>query len=140
MARRPRSSLPQHGVYHLTTRGVDRCAIVRDDLDRERWMLLRADAAARFELVTHAFCLMTNHYHAILEGSLRRVSLFAHRLNGLYAQPFNRRHARTGHLYEERPGIRLIADDDHLERACDYVRANPVRAGLCVTAADWPWS
>jgi REP element-mobilizing transposase RayT len=127
-------------VYHLTTRGVDRLPIVLDDEDREYWMALRAEAAARFEIVTYAFCLMGNHWHAIVGGSLRRVSRFAHRLNGLYAQGFNTRRARSGHLFGQRPDIRVIADDEYLDAACAYVRANPVRAGLCASPRDWPWA
>jgi REP element-mobilizing transposase RayT len=113
---------------------------VLDDEDREAWMLLRAEAAARFELVTYAYCLMTNHYHVVVEAGLRRISLFAHRLNGLYAQGFNTRRSRTGHLFGQRPDIRVVADDEYLSDACAYVRANPVRAGLFGTPADWRWA
>src|SRR3954447_19054536 len=139
MPRRPRNALPSYGVYHVTTRGVDRRAIVLDDVDRRRWMTLRADAADPFELITYAFCLMSNHYHLVVEATLRQVSLAAHRLNGLYAQTFNRRHDRTGHLYEQRPAVRTIGDDAYLRDPCDAVRAPPVRAALCGTAAEWRW-
>lgn len=140
MPRRPRSALPAYGVFHLSIRGVDRCPIVADDFDRRRWMSLREEAAARFELITYVYCLMTNHYHWIVEASLQQVSLAAHRLDGLYAQGFNRRHARTGHLFAQWPDIRTIEDGDYFEDACDYVRANPVRSGLCTRSADWRWS
>ena len=103
-------------------------------------MTLRAEAASRFDLITYAFCLMGNHYHLVVESALSHVSLAVHRLNGLYAQAFNRRHTRTGHLYEQRPAVRAVDDDAYLERACEYVRANPVRAGLCLDPADWRWS
>jgi putative transposase len=140
MPRRPRSSLPSYGVFHVSIRGVDRRPIVVDEFDRRRWVSLREEAAVRFELITYVYCLMTNHYHWIVEASLKQVSLAAHRLNGIYAQGFNRRHGRTGHLYEQRPDLRRVEADDYLEDACDYVRANPVRAGLCVRPGDWPWS
>ncbi len=140
MTRRPRLWLPSYGTYHMTTRGVDRMPIVEDDFDRRRWVSLRRDAFGRFEIATYAWCLMTNHYHAIVEGSLTDISRALQRLNGVYAQRFNARHVRTGHLYEQRPDIRLVADDEHFENGCDYVRANPVRAGLCMRAGDWPWA
>lgn len=140
MPRRPRSSLPSYGVFHVSIRGVDQRAIVLDDFDRLRWTSLRDDAAARFELITYVYCLMTNHYHWVVEASLKQVSLAAHRLNGIYAQGFNRRHARTGHLYSQRPDVRTVEDDDYFDDACDYVLANPVRAGLCPRPADWRWS
>jgi putative transposase len=141
MPRRSRSSsLPDYGVFHVSTRGVDRAPIVLDDFDRTRWLGLRRDAEERFELITYVFCLMTNHYHLIVEAGIRQVSLALHRLNGIYAQGFNLRHGRSGHLYQSRPDIRSIADDDYFEGACDYVRPTPVRAGLCARPGDWPWS
>ena len=63
-----------------------------------------------------------------------------HRLNGLYAQRFNRRHDRTGHLFQGRFGLRAIDDETLLLDTCEYVLQNPVRAGLCEAAEAWPWS
>jgi putative transposase len=63
-----------------------------------------------------------------------------HRLNGLYAQGFNNRYERSGHLFQNRFGARLIDDDRKLENVCAYVLDNPVRAGLTATAEGWPWS
>jgi REP element-mobilizing transposase RayT len=140
VARRPRLWLPQHGVYHVTLRGVDRRDIVRDDFDRRRWVRLRRQSFARFDIGTHVWCLMTNHYHLLVEGKLTDISRALHRLNGMYAQRFNTRHDRSGSLYEQRPRIGPIGEDEHLEAAQAYVRANPVRAGLCTTPADWEWS
>jgi hypothetical protein len=61
-------------------------------------------------------------------------------LNGVYAQSFNRRYGRRGHLFGDRFWSGLIEDDEELHDTCLYVLANPVRAGLCATAAQWPWS
>jgi hypothetical protein len=63
-----------------------------------------------------------------------------HRLNGVNAQRFNRRHGRRGHLLDARCSTWMIRSDRHLEAACHYVLANPVRAGLCAGPEDWPWS
>jgi putative transposase len=140
MTRLPRSALPAYGVFHVTVRGVDRGPIVLDDRDRERWLALRRDSAARFGLVTHAYCLMTNHYHLVVESAMHQISLALHRLNGGYAVGFNRRHLRSGHLYGQRPQLRTIESDEYLHAACAYVRANPVRAGLCSRPGDWRWA
>jgi REP element-mobilizing transposase RayT len=140
MARLPRSALPAHGIYHVTARGVDRCAIVRDDLDRTRFVALLRAVAAREGLVVHAYCLMNNHFHAIVESSLEQLSRALQRVNGVYAQRFNRRHARTGHLFQERFHSKLVRDEAHLADACAYTWDNPVRAGLCDAAAQWPWN
>jgi REP element-mobilizing transposase RayT len=83
---------------------------------------------------------MGNHYHFILETSVARLSPGMHRLNGLYAQEFNERYARDGHLFGDRFGAEAIQDERHLENACRYTILNPVRAGLCARPVDWPWS
>ena len=83
---------------------------------------------------------MPNHYHVIVETLLGQLSRGLHKLNGVYAQAFNERHARSGHLFGDRFAAFSICDEEHLRRACEYVLQNPVRADLCEQAADWPWS
>jgi putative transposase len=134
-----RQQLPD-GVFHVTSRGVDRAPIFRDDEDRRLFLRLLADTSQRNYWRCHVFCLMGTHYHLIVETTLARLSRGLHRLNGVYAQLFNRRHARTGHLFGDRFHAWVITDEDHLRAASHYVLQNPVRAGLCAKAADWPWS
>jgi putative transposase len=139
MARLPRSHLPD-GVYHATTRcGEDR-AIYLDDLDRRIFLRRLVVIALRWVWTIHAWCLMTTHYHLVLEAGRTALSQGMHELNGPYARRFNERHGRRGHLFEERFSAHLIETDEHLESACAYVLANPVRAGLCDSPDDWPWS
>ena len=83
---------------------------------------------------------MTNHYHLIVGTALWRLSDGMQRLNGIYAQAFNRRHNRSGHLFGERYGSWVVRDEQHLLAACHYVLHNPVRAGLCERADEWPWT
>lgn len=139
MARLLRSDLP-NGVYHVTARGVDRSAIFRDDLDRRLFLTLLAESAERFAWHCHAFCLMSTHYHLVLESLRTHLSAGLHRLHGLYAQRFNKRHERTGHLFGDRFHAWVLDDEDHFRETCRYVLLNPVRAGLCERASDWPWS
>ena len=83
---------------------------------------------------------MDTHYHVV--AGARRVELSdgMHRLNGLHAQRFNRRHSRTGHLFGDRFASWLIEDEEYLGNACRYVLENPVRAGLATDVGDWPWA
>ena len=83
---------------------------------------------------------MGTHYHVVVETPHALLPLGAHFLNGRYAAAFNARHARQGHLFADRFGARLIEDEEYLAEVCLYVVNNPVRAGLCPTAIDWPWS
>jgi REP-associated tyrosine transposase len=140
MARQPRSALPAFGVFHVTSRGVDRCSIFYDDADRERFVVLLKKIVAEYCWQCHAYCLMGNHFHLLIEIELWSVSAGMHKLNGVYAQKFNERHKRIGHLFQERFHARVIRDDEHLADACAYIWNNPVRAGLCAEAHVWPWS
>jgi REP element-mobilizing transposase RayT len=139
MPRQPRHLLGD-GTFHITARGVARTVIYRERDDFRAFLGLLTGAVERFTWKLHAFCLMPNHYHLVLEASRRMLSKGMHRLNGLYADGFNDRYERAGHLFQNRFGARKIEDDDYLADACCYVLENPVRAGLCATPAEWPWS
>lgn len=139
MARLPRYVFPD-GTYHVGTRGVDGTSIFRDDDDRRLFLRLFADVVTRNEWIVHTFCLMTNHYHLVIEAFRDDMSDGFHRLNGVYAQTFNRRYVRKGHLFGDRFWCNLIEDDEELTTVCRYVLANPVRAGLCPDPAAWRWS
>ena len=139
MARLPRSELPD-GAYHITSRGVDGAPIVADDLDRLFFVALVRGTVSAFEWACHAWCLMTNHFHLVVEAPRVRVSAGMKRINGLHAQRFNHRHARRGHLFQDRFASWVIDDDEYLHAVCEYVLANPVRAGLVGRVDEWPWA
>jgi len=139
MPRRPRSVQPD-GFFHVTTRGVAKCAIFGEDDDRRFFLRLLLRIARDCGWEFYALCLMTNHYHFVVETEREALSDGMHWLNGTYALAFNRKYKRWGHLFGDRFGSRIIESEDYLERVCDYVVQNPVRAGLCARAADWPWT
>ena len=139
MPRKPRCQLDD-GFFHVTARAVGGDALFRDDIDRLDFteQLIRNTRALLWRC--HAYCLMTTHYHLLLETSRDSLSQGMHRLNGLYAQRFNARHKRRGHVFESRFNAYVVETEDHLEAAAQYVLNNPVRAGLCERAYQWPWS
>ena len=139
MARQRRSFLPD-GIYHTGTRGVDRCTVYVDDDDRRAFLSLLASVVDDYAWHVHTLCLMTNHYHLVVETEQWLLSLGMQRLNGRHAENVNHRTKRSGHLWGDRFWVRLIRDDDHLREVCEYVIHNPVRAGLVAHARDWPWS
>ena len=140
MARLPRSTFPAFGIWHVTTRGVARQRVYRDGDDGRGFLEELEQAMLRFQLHGHAYCLMPNHYHLVVESPRETLSRALHRVNGVYAEEFNVKYGRSGHLWGDRFALWQIRDDEHLHAACAYVLANPVRAGLCETAADWPWN
>jgi len=127
-------------VFHITSRGVAGELIFRDDFDKRKFVLLLEEVSAYWGWRVLAYCLMTTHFHLVVEAKREQMSLAVHRLNCLYAMYFNRRHDRRGHLFENRFASWVVNDDEHLERTIAYVLNNPVNAGLCVEAADWQWS
>lgn len=127
-------------MFHIGSKGTGGSFVFVDDPDRESFVALLYDAANRFKVRLLAWSLLGTHYHLIVEASQEQLSALMHRLNGLYAQRFNRRHARKGHLFEERFWSWVIDDEEHLSAALTYVLDNPVKAGLCVDWRDWPWS
>jgi len=131
MPRRPRSDLPEVGAYHVASRGTNHGDIYLDDVDRKSFVTILGRVVAAHEWKCHAFCLMTTHYHLIVETERLRLSRGMQVLNGRYAQLFNQRHDRDGHLFRARYAVYVIEDEVGLEASCLYVLENPVRAGLC---------
>ena len=139
MPRVPRSCLPD-GFFHVTTRGGARTPIYLEDDDRRLFLRLVRRVVRIFDWNFYSLCLMTNHYHFVVDAPRELLSLGMQSLNGTYALAFNRKYARWGHLFGERFASKVVADVAHLENVCDYVVENPVRAGLCAHPNDWPWS
>ena len=97
-----------------------------------------AEVVERFNWLCHAYCLMTNHYHLIVETAEGNLSKGMRQLNGVYTQASNRRHGRIGHLFQGRFKGILVDKDAHLLELTRYVVLNPVRAGLVPTQRTGP--
>ncbi len=127
-------------VYHVTSRRNARKAIARDDGDRQRFLTLLHRVTRRFRWRCHAYCVMSNHYHLIVETPEGNLSQGMRHLNDVYTQAFNRRHHRVGHLFQGRYKAILIQKDTHLLELCRYVVLNPVRAKMVKAPEQWRWS
>jgi REP element-mobilizing transposase RayT len=121
-------------------RGHERSRIVSTDEDRDRWIGLLGWAAERERWAVHGYCLMGNHFHLLVETPLGGISSGIHALNSRYAQWFNRRTGRRGHLFEGRFKAVLVQKQAHLLELSRYIVLNPVRARLVPSAAAWRWS
>ena len=119
-----RSELPD-GIFQITTRGVFRRLVFIDDADRLDFLRLLALVVSRYRWECHAFCLMGTHYHLVVETTVERLSDGMQYLNGVYAQRFNRRHGRDGHVFGDRFASWVIRDDEHYGRTVEYVLTNP---------------
>ena len=139
MARPLRIEYPG-AVYHATSRGNEKKPIFKDDHDRESFLAILTRVNKRYHWICHAYCLMDNHYHLLLETPDGNLSLGMRQLNGVYTQAFNRRHNRAGHLLQGRYKGILVQKDSHLLEVSRYVVLNPVRARMAETADAWKWS
>ena len=127
-------------LYHVTSRGNAKKAIFKDEEDRRLFLHTLAAVARRFNWLCHAYVLMTNHYHIIIETPDGNLAHGMRQLNGVYTQAFNRRHRRVGHLLQGRYKAILIQKDSHLLEVCRYVVLNPVKAKLVQSPKEWQWS
>lgn len=139
MPRRPRLELP--GIpLHITQRGVNRAAVFVDD-DRRHYLALLESMLRPHEVALHAYVLMDNHVHLLASapgtGSISRA---LRNLGQCYVQAFNRRHRRTGTLWEGRFKSCLVDSDRYLLAVYRYIELNPVRAGMVATPEAHPWS
>lgn len=127
-------------LYHLTARGNAKQDIYLADEDRERFLNLLGREVDQQGWRCYAFCLMSNHYHLLIETPEGNLVAGMRRLNGHYTQGFNKRHGRVGHLFQGRYKSIVVEKDSYLLELCRYISLNPVRAGLVKEIAAWPWS
>ncbi|MDD2337129.1 MAG: transposase [Geobacteraceae bacterium] len=139
MARPLRIEFPG-AVYHVTSRGNARADVFEDDADRELFLKILGQVVKRFNWLCHAYCLMDNHYHLLIETPEGNLSAGMRQLNGVYTQAFNRSHERDGHLFKGRFKAILVEKESHLLELCRYIVLNPVRAGMAAQPADYRWS
>ena len=127
-------------LWHVTSRGNERRDIVADDHDRRLLLDLLGEAAERFRWIVYQYVLMTNHYHVVLQLEDETLSAGMRWLNGRYAQAFNRRHGRVGHLFQGRFHAQFVEKETYLLEVLRYVVLNPVRAKMVVRPEDYEWS
>jgi len=139
MARPLRIEYPG-ALYHVTSRGNRREQIYADDEDRVAFLDVFVSVVRRFGWVCHAYCLMGNHYHLLIETPEPNLSRGMRQLNGVYTQRFNQRHRSVGHVFQGRYKAVLVEKEAHLLEVCRYVVLNPVRAGVVSHPSQWRWS
>ena len=127
-------------ISHITTRGNARQRIYLDQLDYLTFLREAGDVVSGCAWLCHAYCLMPNHFHLLIEHEGDELSRGMHLLNGRYARRFNKRHGRTGHLFEGPYHREPVERDEHLLEAVRYIVLNPVRAKLRQDVFGWPWS
>lgn len=140
MARLPRLTVPGY-PHHVIQRGNNRQPVFVDDQDRQTLLDLLAEYAQRYKVAIHAWVLMDNHFHLLATPETADgLPLMMQALGRRYVQRFNRRHGRSGTLWEGRYRATLVQTERYLLACMAYIDLNPVRAGLVARATDWRWS
>jgi len=139
MARALRLEFPG-ALYHITSRGNRRETIFEDGIDHQAFLDLLGQVCEHMNWQCYAYCLMTNHYHLIIETAEANLSAGMRQLNGIYTQRYNRRHRRVGHLLQGRYKAILVDKESYLLELARYVVLNPVRAGMVDHPGQWEWS
>ena len=127
-------------LYHITSRGDRQEDIYESDDDRSMFLSILGEVSERYNWVCHAYCLMSNHYHLLIETPDANLSKGMRQLNGVYTQSYNRRNNKVGHLFQGRYKAILVEKEVYLLELSRYIVLNPVRAEMVRSAKDWPWS
>ena len=127
-------------LYHVLSRGNEKREIFRDEKDYLKFLDTLGKMVERFKLEIHAYVLMKNHYHLLIRTKEANLSRAIQWLGVSYSGWFNRRHQRSGHLFQGRFKSFLIENERYLSAMCHYIHGNPLRAGLARRLSDYRWS
>ena len=127
-------------LYHITASGNEGRDIFFTDDDRRQVLATLGKVCDRFRWLCHSYCLMTNHYHILVETPEANLSQGMRQLNGGYTQYVNRSHGRVAHLFQGRFKGILVEKEAYLLELARYIVLNPVRAGMVQDPESWPWS
>jgi len=138
MPRRPR--IEEAGYHHVINRGVARGDIFLQEKDYEIFLEIVKTAKERYDFIVHSLCLMTNHYHLLLETKHNNLSLISRQINSKYAQYFNREYCRVGPLWQGRFKNYFVYDESYLWILFRYIEQNPIKAGMVKSIGEYSWS
>jgi putative transposase len=126
--------------YHVMHRGNAGSDIFKSIRDREKFLEYVGKAVERYEIKIHSYCLMTNHYHFLVETPHSNLSQAIKWINVSYVVYFNRKRRRCGHLFQGRFKAVVVDADEYLKHLSRYIHLNPVRSGIVMHCKDYPWS
>jgi len=138
MPRKPRIDLA--GYHHVVNRGVNRSTVFVDNEDYEMFLKIVCKACRAYKVVLHDYCLMSNHFHLLVETQRENLSSFMKQINGNYAIYANKKQKRAGHFWQGRYYSRYINNDEYYYTLIRYIEQNPVEAGLVKEVAEYPYT
>ena len=127
-------------IYHLMHRGVRRTEIFSDETDYQVFLEILKVSLDKYQCKIHAYCMMTNHIHLLLETSEDEIGRFMKCLSERYVMYFNHKYQYRGHLFESRYKSCLVKEDSYFLQTSRYIHLNPVKARIVVKPEDYRWS
>ena len=138
MPRKPRVEYP--GYHHIINRGVARGDIFLKEADYLKFLELLEHTSKIYNFKVHSLCLMTNHYHLLIETKIENLSLLARQINSKYAQYFNKEYKRVGPLWQGRFKSWFVHDENYLGTLVRYIEQNPIKANITQDIGEYKWS
>ena len=138
MPRRPR--IEQAGKYHIINRGVAQMRIFEEPVDYEYFEELMCFYAKSYNITIHNYCLMSNHYHLLIEITSENLSKFMRQVNMNYSIYFNKKNKRVGHLWQGRFKSWYVTDEAYLYTLMCYIEQNPLKANMVKELKEYPYS
>ena len=138
MPRKPRIDLA--GYHHVINRGVNRSNVFIDEDDYDMFLKIVCKACRAYQVILHDYCLMSNHFHLLVETKMENLSLFMKHINSNYAIYANKKQKRSGHFWQGRFYSRYINSDEYYYALIRYIEQNPIEAGLVEKIAQYPYT
>jgi REP-associated tyrosine transposase len=139
MSRPLRITYPD-AFYHITSRGNEQKAVFKTRNDRTKFLEYLESSSERYDAVIHAYCMMDNHYHLLLETPSGNLPQIMRHINGAYTTYFNVKRDRSGHLFQGRYKAILVDRDEYAKELSRYIHLNPVRAKIVEHPEEYEWS
>ena len=138
MPTRPRIDFA--GYHHTINRGVNRCNIFNNIYDKDTFLAIVNKTALIHKVILHNYVLMDNHYHLLVKTSKENLSTFMRITNANYAQYFNKKYKRSGHLWQDRFKSKYITSESYLYTLLRYIEYNPLEAGISLHIGEYPYT
>ena len=138
MARRQR--IESAGFHHIYNRGVERRVVFDEPKDKEKFLEIVCEVSEYYDFIIHGYVIMDNHYHLLLENSRENLSAGMRQINSIYAQYFNKKQKRVGHLWQDRFKSWYVYDEAYLFTLFKYLEYNPIKAKITKKVGEFKYT
>lgn len=129
----------QGAIYHVMNRGINHMRIYRDESDYQFFLVLMKRTLKKYSCILHCYCLMTNHYHILLETQKEEIWKIMKEIGQYYAEYFNKKYNRDGAVFRGRYNASLVENDEYFLETNRYITLNPVKAGIVKKPEQYKW-